>query len=313
MFGQQVLDADLPVAGNVGGKRAAVGLGDAAQFGQRRGLAKGEQHQARHVAHRQRRQVVRRRRAVLGRDRRRRAQELALQIVGPAMEAAAQGLAVARRGTHHLHVLVPAGVAQDPHRALPVAHGHDAPTTHGGGEEVARLFDLPFGAERQPFARKQRPFLGLEGVALGILVRLHLYTFPNNCAPVDPYGLTGLGDIVYNFRPIEKDGLPWPRVRFVWLSRRRSNSVIRPSIPGARPGPRASSTAACWASGSSSTTTMSAISRNGWARSTPPARTGTCSTSCWRTSPRRKASSARATSRRCAIPSCCWSLLEPAA
>ena len=44
--------------------------------------------------------------------------------------------------------------------------------------------------------------------------------------------------------------------------------------------------------GEAALSTMSATSRNGWPRSTPPARTRTCSTSCWRTSPRRKASSA---------------------
>src|SRR4029077_12648108 len=89
------------------------------------------------------------------------------------MEAAAEALAVARRRTHHLHVLVPAGIAQDPRDPFLVAHAKDTPAADRRRQEVAARGALVGGAERQPFTREERAFLALEGVALGVILGFH--------------------------------------------------------------------------------------------------------------------------------------------
>src|SRR5258708_29095497 len=93
------------------------------------------------------------------------------------MEAAAEGLAIARGCAHHLHVLVPAGVAQDPHGPFAVAHAKDAPAAHRGRQEVAGIRDLPLGTERQPFRREKRALLGLERVALDVILGSHASSY----------------------------------------------------------------------------------------------------------------------------------------
>ena len=96
VLGQQMLDADLPVAGDLGRERAAVGRQRPAEVGRPRRARRGEEDDARRCCVGERRQVKLGRSGSVRRDRRRRAQELALQVVGPAVEAAAEGLAVAR-------------------------------------------------------------------------------------------------------------------------------------------------------------------------------------------------------------------------
>src|SRR5262245_40605676 len=110
---------------------------------------------------------------ILRRDRWRSAQESPLQVIGPAMEAAAEGLARASRRTHDLHVLMAAGVAQHMDRAFLVTHGNDAPAADRRRDEIAGPGDLPFSAERQGLRRENRAFLGLEGITLGIILGFH--------------------------------------------------------------------------------------------------------------------------------------------
>ena len=81
-------------------------------------------------------------------------------------------VAPARRA-HDGHVLVPTHVAQDAHRARLVAHHDQAPAAHRDRQEVARLGDLGLGTDRQPVGRENRAFLGLEGIALGVILRFH--------------------------------------------------------------------------------------------------------------------------------------------
>src|SRR5262249_26083386 len=183
---------------------------------------------------------------------------------------------------------------------------HDAPAAHRRRQEVARPGELGVGADRQPLGRENRAFFGLEGVALGVVLGSHALCIQ--------YLLQRrLFWLILPELYTLCTRAPWQRVHSVWLWKRRSSSAIRRCIHGARPGPPASSTVACSANGSSSTITMSATLRSGSQRSTPTARTPTCSTFCSRTSPRRKASSACMAQHRCAIPTCCWSSARSAA
>ena len=92
------------------------------------------------------------------------------------MEAAAEGLAMAGRLAGHRHVLVPAGIAQDAHGALLVAHAQHAPAAHRLGEEIARTGDLTLGAERQPALAEDGALLSLEGVTLSVIGLLYTNT-----------------------------------------------------------------------------------------------------------------------------------------
>src|SRR5262245_40964038 len=102
----------------MGRQRAEIGSADR--------LAHGEEQQARRAGCGERQQ------AKIGLEigwcyRRRRADEPPGEIVGPAVEAAAKALAVARWGARDGHVLVAAGIAQDPDLARLVAHHQYAP------------------------------------------------------------------------------------------------------------------------------------------------------------------------------------------
>ena len=90
---QKVLDGDLPVAGDVGRERAAIGR-QRAELGRSGGRAHAEEQEAR-LACRGKRQQAEVGRRIRRRHRRRRAHELAGEIVGPAMEAATKALAIA--------------------------------------------------------------------------------------------------------------------------------------------------------------------------------------------------------------------------
>ena len=121
----------------------------------------------------ERRQMKIGRLRILGRDRRRRAQKPALQVVGPAMEAAAEGLAVARRRAHDLHVLMPAGIAQDPHGpSLSRTPKTPQPPTVAETKSPG-LAIWPSAQSGSHSRRENRAFLGLEGVALGVILGFH--------------------------------------------------------------------------------------------------------------------------------------------
>ena len=176
MLGEQMLDADFPVAGDVRHRRAAVGRQIRVDPSDRRRRTQAEEDNARHDRRRQAREVQVRRLRILGCDRRGRAQKAALKVVGPAVEAAAKALAASRRRPNDLHVLVPTGITEDAYNAFPVTNAKDAPAPYAGRQEVPWTPDLSLRAERQPIDRENRAFLGLEGFAAGVILGFHVFS-----------------------------------------------------------------------------------------------------------------------------------------
>ncbi len=178
MLGEQMLDADFPVAGDVRHRRAAIDRQIAAE---RPGAAADElqaekARDAEAVVLAKLAEVQVRRLRILRCDRRRARSES-----GPEGRRSSHGSGSESFGSCPRVSPRPACSGADRHyggrvQRLPRHERQRRSSPHAGRQEVPWTPDLGLRAERQPIARESRAFLDLEGFAAGVILGFHIFS-----------------------------------------------------------------------------------------------------------------------------------------